>query len=344
MQNAKTTPILFLSGFSQGGTTLFLSLMDGHPDLFVYPDEPNFSKLYQRRKNYTSARQLWLDSLIGTPNTLMDQSATPVIARKSRIRPAVPADEVEAALAAWYTRVDTLSTSMTLRGLDDNPDIRAFIHAYYDRLREVGADSCPGVRDVVMRHLDMARRAQRGEREPRFLTFKEPVNDLRNVVWLNGFQQTLGNARMIFVWREPLARLSSILTVLDAQGKSYRLRRNPLRFLSLAWNNARDYAAFRKLSAGFDQSERVLTLRYERIVEEPEAVMLQVCNWLDLPFDPILTQPTKLGFPVNPPSNRTESRTGLTRSSIDKWKSVLSRSEILIARCMLFVNRVTLAV
>jgi len=62
--------IVWLTGHSQAQTTLLLSLLDGHFDLLVYPDQPSFRRLFERLDSYKNARHIIADFLFGTLNPI----------------------------------------------------------------------------------------------------------------------------------------------------------------------------------------------------------------------------------------------------------------------------------
>ncbi len=55
-----------ITGTHRSGTTLFLSLLDGHGELLVYPEEPGFGKLLRRR--YATKEALMEDFMKGASN------------------------------------------------------------------------------------------------------------------------------------------------------------------------------------------------------------------------------------------------------------------------------------
>ena len=40
---------VYITGLMKSGTTLLLALLDGHPNILAYPDEPSFNRLWARR-------------------------------------------------------------------------------------------------------------------------------------------------------------------------------------------------------------------------------------------------------------------------------------------------------
>lgn len=66
----------------------------------------------------------------------------------------------------------------------------------------------------------------------------------------------------------------------------------------LSWPNlALIIRQFQKLHdrVGTLAGDRFLWVRYESLVAEPDVVMRRIADWLDIPFEPCLTEPTMLG-------------------------------------------------
>ena len=60
-------PVL-ITGLPGSGTSLLMDLIDGHPDILVYPEEPYFRDVFRRR--YKSKDHLLIDWKIGTSNPM----------------------------------------------------------------------------------------------------------------------------------------------------------------------------------------------------------------------------------------------------------------------------------
>jgi hypothetical protein len=91
----------------------------------------------------------------------------------------------------------------------------------------------------------------------------------------------------------------------------------------LAIDSARDSA--RKLGA-----DRYLEVRYEDLVDDPEAELRQVCEFLDEDYDPAMREPEKIADRVNPSyyEQRRQIGEGLYTKSVEAWREKLEPWEI----------------
>lgn len=318
---------IFLAGFSQGGTTLLLSLLDGHPEVFVYPDEPHFSKIFLRSESYVSAKHMWTDSLMGTPNTLLNVNRFPVKELKQKQRAAVPPDQVDDAYDAWSGALGTGAPQGQVRGLKDTGASDDFINAYLSELHKMPTGETLQLADVVHRHLTAAARAQAPDIVPSRFAFKEPIHDMRHLNWLDAFLQMAPESRVVFLTRHPLARLSSMMRFHEKLGRNFRLSRNPIGFLRLAHKNARDYRLFRLWAKRQAQNPSVLILGFEDLVAAPQDTLRDFADWAGIRFDDKLLSPTKLGAPVKVLTDRTRGDGSISASNVDAWRANLSLAE-----------------
>ena len=130
--NVGNVPMMvWLSGHSQSGTTLLLSLLDGHSQCLVYPDEPSFGRLFARKDSYKSALHMKLDFLCGTPNPVhFGEEAQLAPDLKRRHHAAVNPEHLD-------TTIDfhQLSAGKTLQGLEEQEfDHASFFTKYHEWL------------------------------------------------------------------------------------------------------------------------------------------------------------------------------------------------------------------
>jgi len=77
---------------------------------------------------------------------------------------------------------------------------------------------------------------------------------------------------------------------------------------------------------------RVLTVRYEDMVGDPEATIHHICRFLDVPFRPEFLQ---VGW-VNATSKTTQNAgDGISRAAVDRWKQSLTPEEIYVCQMAL---------
>lgn len=316
---------VFITGFSQGGTTLFLSLLDGHPEITAYPDEPSFRRIFERRNQYETREHMAADWVFGTPNPLhLSQEVQQQISQgdiKGNI-PAVP--------PSAYSLISQDAVSYKdkkVRGLDNSTfDHESFFCTYYEHLFHfLREPDCTTPRDIVDRSFDALESAIETD-ESRFRVFKHPMTKI-NKYRIEQFKDNL-DGPIIFIHRHPLARLYSMIKVrenkTDRKGK---LRGFSPDMIKLLVHNALDYKEYKKIVS----DSRVMTVRYEDVVTSPNETMRAVCDHLGIEFNNILVTPTKLGQTVQIPTSRVRNASTISDDGLHKWRDELTRGEIALA-------------
>lgn len=137
-------------------------------------------------------------------------------------------------------------------------------------------------------------------------------------------------ARCIFVLRDPRAVIASMLDVGTRAAAQRQLTQPWTRSLPAAVTYVQRY--FRAASAAAAEAPgRVLALRYEALVTEPEAETRAICDFLGLPWTAAMLNPASLRHPgeqalvqdaiwYDPASFRRDP----DPTGIDKWKERLS--------------------
>ncbi len=166
----------------------------------------------------------------------------------------------------------------------------------------------------------------------RLLSEKTPLNVLVFAELLT----VLPGCRVIHLVRDPRAVVSSLLQVgIRSQAKGepapdfVRDAPSALRLTTEA------------LNAGFRAAElfpgRVLTLRYEALVSEPEAVARQACGFLGLAFEPAMLQPQAKKHPAQEAIEALDNGVWMDpalgirpieRTRIGAWQQSLSPDEV----------------
>jgi hypothetical protein len=162
----------------------------------------------------------------------------------------------------------------------------------------------------------------------RLLSEKTPLNVLVFVELLT----LLPGCRVIHVVRDPRAVVSSLLQV----GLRSRVKGEPAPEFTRDLPSALRLTT-EALNAGFRAQERfprrVLTLRYEVLVSDPEAVARQLCRFLGLAYEPAMLQPQAKKHPAQDAIEALDRGVWLDpalgirpieRSRIDAWQESLS--------------------
>jgi hypothetical protein len=117
-----------------------------------------------------------------------------------------------------------------------------------------------------------------------------------NVLAFSGLLELLPACRVIHIVRDPRAVVASMLQVAERCTFKKELVPDFMR-------NVGSAVRFTKtsLEAGFiaarEFSQRVLTLTYEMLVSQPEAIARRVCGFLDVPFDGAMLEPHAIKHP-----------------------------------------------
>jgi len=328
--------LIYLTGFSQGGTTLLMSLLDYHPDLLVYPDEPAFGRLFKRAPNYKSPRHIAADFLFGTPNPIHLASEAGTKNIKGKKFPAATENE--------FARIGTVLDQnwierKKLRGIPENEfDHAGFFKKYHGCLikalienREITPKMAVTFAFEALENAYPA--AARGRR---IRTFKGPLSGV-SVTKLDWFRTHFKGA-IVFIYRHPHARLYSQILHFRQKGRSQcapRLRESFLGFVRLCIHNAREQNEAQKIA----KLPYIISINYEDLVNDCEKTMKNLCRQLDIPFNEIVLKPTKLGIAVKNPTDRTGGDGAVSNASLYKYKKGLTFWEKMIFSIILAGSR-----
>lgn len=98
---------------------------------------------------------------------------------------------------------------------------------------------------------------------------------------------------------------------------------------ALAWKSA--IVAGRKARTRYQH--RVLTLRYEDLVDSPEAEVRAMCDFLDLQFGPHMLDVSS-GNPADCIKQRDKSERGIRSDSRGRWRTVLTPPELALCQLL----------
>ena len=85
-----------------------------------------------------------------------------------------------------------------------------------------------------------------------------------------------------------------------------------------------------------EQDPRFRVVTYERLVQDPGRVMQTVCQFLEVPYDPVVVTPTVLGAEYSGNSGFDSALHGVSEAAVGRYRDVLSapqleRTEALLA-------------
>ena len=84
-----------------------------------------------------------------------------------------------------------------------------------------------------------------------------------------------------------------------------------------------------------EQDPRFLVISYERLVQDPGRVMRTVCQFLDVPYDPVVVTPTVLGVEYFGNSRFNSALQGVSETAVGRYRDVLSGSQLERAEALL---------
>jgi sulfotransferase family protein len=306
--------MVWISGMSQGGTTLLMSLLDSHPELLVYPEEPSFQRIAERT-GYADAEHVFADFLFGTPNSLHFVKQAGLAADpSSRYSPGVPAsatDHIPKALE-W-------SAGKKMIGLEDHPDFphARFFQSYMARLDERFKATRPGgaqgIMEITFDALETACREIKISKTPRFNAFKIPFSRVEQTGF-EWFRKIYPEGKIVFISRDPLSRLQSRYRYNRRDHAEVGLRHR----IRLIQSTAGGETTFQRMR---NNNSDVLFIEYESLVTRPEEVLSKVYDFIGIEFDQNFNSITKLGFASEIRTNRTGSK-AISTASIGAGKQL----------------------
>ncbi len=291
-----TTP-LFVSGMFRSGTTLLGRMLNAHPQIVLASDP--FLPFFK-----TFRSQLADPS---TPDSNPDYPLSDYYFSPSGI--------------ALFRRIQDSSLDLPFdtSELDAlRKRIRAYGEPYSPKLMpHLGEIAGETYTEVFGSMLELIRRheAKGGES---VIGFKE--------VWADEFipcmARSIPTAKFIQIVRDPRAVCGS---------KNVRPPRYPWLFLARQWRKLTALAWKYRLPDSL-LDNRVLCIRYEDLVTEPDRIAAMICEFLEIEFASAMVDPGQYvdgsGQPWKQNTSYGEGKQQFDRSSVDKWRKALSPQEI----------------
>jgi protein-tyrosine sulfotransferase len=285
---------IFVSGLSKSGTSMVKTLFDGHPDLFVVP--PN-ELLFFFYSDLLSLNRIQAPQPAGDPNQLLRNLARSEY--NVRMNQADSKDYREQFnVSAFIEDIDTLEVSSYAEAME------ALFGAY--------------ARNCSTFDGDLA--------DTRFLS---------KTIWETEYFPELlnwfGDMKFLYVLRNPYAHFHAAL-------KSMRAGEKGREGMALTWRNRfpfigrqlalmrTSYCLMRKYQRLFPKNFHVLV--FDRLLEDPEAELKRVCEFLDMDFHPVLRQPTILGQPWGGNSWYVDNYDAIDKRPLTHWRKKISKLEI----------------
>lgn len=309
MQPASNIPLshVFITGAYRSGTTLLHHLLDGHPDLTVFPVENCLFRDYLFAYDLPHARARSLRHL------------EPLMVRRN-------IDGITAAIL----RNDKLDLPLHERLFLSGSLGDQVLHRHFDRDRFVRVfrdflANLPSEREFTLRNLFdayhvayAAARGDDGSSSRRYLVNKCPEKGCCIDVYLSTFE----DARIVHMVRDPRAVIASHKAGLP-RAALFPYRR--------FFHHVEIVNAALRACAKFERDPRVLSVKYEDLISDTRAQMNRITEFLDVAFSENLLRPTILGEDwVSNSSFSVQRRatTAIHSSSISQFVDKLNQMEL----------------
>ena len=304
--------LCIVMGPVKSGTTMFISLLDGHPSLAGFPLEVKFlthwfERLARTPQSYQSLNKFFLEkSKIRLMNS--GSKSDPDIMNSGRI------DFAGFDFDLFKSGMLQNEINQDRRSLSGKRLFCQYFHDIHECLNQLMG--CPNYRLIVskegnhgVKYSDSINRLCPGSkyivivRDPRdvYASFKQIAEKKRTGVVTPTFKDMITPARFI----------------LDNKGKNFT-----------AFENC--------FNTNKGKRDSYLFLRYEDIVQDSKNELTRAANFLGIPFDMCLLQPTNLKNVWGGNSSSLRSFSGLTDSRIGKWQAELTAAEKRLIEYFLF--------
>ena len=279
---------IFVTGCARSGTTLFTRLLDGHPDVLVFPIELKYFRYRAIRTDYPTVRLARLTDV---------RDVVRAIAESDYVGPLRGAPDSiggrDDAVAAIRNAIDTdrfREASRRLNGINTHAD--GIVHFFAALGESIGMDreDLANVRFV--------------EKSP---YQEENVDEL--ISWFP-------DARFVHLVRNPYAVMVSEREGGVAQYMKIHAAAMQRSSLRRAIRNREVYG------------DRYQIVRYEDLVSRPETVMRDTVTALGLEDHSALREPTILGQRWRGNSSSGQRFVGISPSAADRWKARIFEIEV----------------
>ena len=288
----------------KSGTTMMISLLDGHPSLAAFPLEVKFLTH-------------WFESLSKTPQSY--QSLNRFFISQSKIKLMSP-DGVDNADIMNSGRID-------FSGFDFSQFRKRMLEL--ESRQDHGSCTQEELFHLYLQDIHQVLKQTVGSPSFQWIVSKEGNHGVQHI---DTIDQQFPGTRYIVVVRDPRDVYASIKAIADKKVRgvaapSFKEITSPARFI--LDNEGKNFTAFERcLNASRDKLSSYIFVKYEDIVRDPKTELNKVARFLNVPFDPCLLQPTNLQKPWGGNSSSLKSFSGLTASRSKKWDAELSFREI----------------
>jgi len=291
----------------KSGTTLLISLLDGHPELAAFPLEvkflahwfERFAKLDQQT-TYEELNDFFFQSS-------KIQLMNPDVSRAADIMNSGRIDFSGFNFTDLYLAQKRNELVATDGALSGDKLIRSFIFDIHNALMEV-----------------------LGKKLFRRVVVKEGNH---GAPYIRKIRRLFGNVRFIVVQRDPRDIFVSLKTIAEQKrlgvvSPSFKDFISPAEFV--VGNPKKNITAFANVFSEFSQDDGFLFIKYESLVTDPARQTEVISKFLDIDPHSSLYFPSNLGSTWGGNSSEMGEFEGISGKRRDKWKGSLRKSEIRI--------------
>ena len=162
----------------------------------------------------------------------------------------------------------------------------------------------------------------------------------RLLALVEGWRELTGapqNTRWVEKTPRHLYECDTLLRWFGAEARFLVMRRDPRDVIASALKQKPSRTIFQMALTGrlahqlvteHEQDPRFLVISYERLIQDPSGVMRTVCQFLDVPYDPVVVTPTVLGVEYSGNSRFDSALQGVSEAAVGRYRDVLSGSQL----------------
>jgi len=298
---------ILITGMYRSGTTLINHLLDGHSDLKVFPVENCIFRdtlVYQRLPFPRQRSMIRLLDLIRQEK--VNEAIDYILAHEKLALPLI-----QDIVLSGSTGDQKISTEF-------NPEL------FYNEIKTSITQLSTYPEDEIIKGLFDAYQSayytaigHPSENEGDVFVNKCPEAGLLVDYYLNH----LPDSRIIHIVRDPRAVIASF------KAKLPKHLYHPFFRILPQINLLKQSLAFGR---HHDNKSRVMVVRYEDLVTKPEVIMRKVADFIDIPFEQTLIEPTFLGKPWKSNSSNVDDSDNRYKVyvNLEKYRNKLNKHEI----------------
>lgn len=278
---------IYITGLMKSGTTLVSNLLDGHPDLKVFPHEHHFHLLFQRI--YPSLEVMKANWLYSTTSLMLLNKYV---------------DTGKFNIQSFRTNLASTPLCHKKKIKEDDP----MLQTYYENLERDIVRKAKSAKDII----DITVDSFPHEGNPKYWAWKN-VHDTYSHEQISGFCALYPDTKVIFVIRDPRGLWKSRRDYRRRYQKCHGFARY-LRDLALFYYN---HEMLGKLME--QHLPNVMFVQYENIALQPKRTMEYICKFLDIKYDDILLKPTRYGKPIHVSTATNNKGDSIYSNSVYAW-------------------------